>query len=74
MGPDTASMHPSSRPSWPATFGPQVLYKMSKVLGQRGLEKCAENCDVVRAEVEAFKTFVPLVQVSGLGWRVLRKP
>jgi dynein heavy chain len=42
----------------------QVLYKTGKVLAQRGLEKNAENCELIRTEVEAFKTFVPLVQVS----------
>ncbi len=43
---------------------PQVLYKVGKVMAQRGLEKMAENCESVRQEVEAFKVFVPLVQVS----------
>ncbi|KXZ54227.1 hypothetical protein GPECTOR_5g319 [Gonium pectorale] len=41
----------------------KVLYKTGKVFQQRGgHEKCAENCDIIRAEVEAFKKFVPLVQ------------
>ena len=40
----------------------KVLYKTSKVFANRGLEQCAENCEVMRAEVEAFKKFVPLVQ------------
>jgi hypothetical protein len=43
----------------------KVLYKTGKVLTQRGMEKNAENCELIRTEVEAFKTFVPLVQVSG---------
>lgn len=43
----------------------KVLYKTSKILNQRGLEKNAENCDVIRNEVEDFKKFVPLVQVRG---------
>ncbi len=44
----------------------QVLYKTAKVFAQRGgLEKCAENCEVIREEVEGFKKFVPLVQVGG---------
>lgn len=42
----------------------QTLYKAGKVLAQRGLEKCAENCEVIRSEVEGFKKFVPLVQVG----------
>ena len=41
----------------------KTLYKTAKVFGQRGQEKCAENCEVVRAEVEDFKQYVPLVQV-----------
>jgi hypothetical protein len=47
----------------------QVLYKTAKVFNQRGqgFEKCAENCEAVRQEVEAFKKFVPLVQVGALG-------
>ncbi|GLI62391.1 hypothetical protein VaNZ11_005010 [Volvox africanus] len=40
----------------------KVLYKTGKVFGQRGMEKYADNCEVVRAEVEGFKKFVPLVQ------------
>jgi dynein heavy chain len=40
-----------------------VLYKTAKVFTTRGMDKCAENCEVIRGEVEAFKTFVPLVQV-----------
>ncbi|GLC56009.1 hypothetical protein PLESTB_001054700 [Pleodorina starrii] len=40
----------------------KVLYKTGKVFGQRGMEKYADNCEAVRAEVEGFKKFVPLVQ------------
>ncbi|EFJ44217.1 dynein heavy chain 2, partial [Volvox carteri f. nagariensis] len=40
----------------------KVLYKTGKVYAQRGMDKYAENCETVRAEVEAFKKFVPLVQ------------
>ena len=42
----------------------QTLYKTGKAFNQRSLEKMAENCETVRAEVEAFKKFVPLVQAS----------
>lgn len=44
-----------------------MLYKTAKVFGQRGqgYERCAENCEAMRHEVEAFKKFVPLVQVGG---------
>jgi dynein heavy chain len=41
-----------------------VLYKTGKIFAQRGLDKCAENCENIRREVESFKVFVPLVQVS----------
>ena len=34
------------------------------------MDKCAENCEAIRQEVEAFKTFVPLVQVWGQVWGV----
>ncbi len=44
----------------------QVLFKTGKVLAQRGATALAANCDAVRAEVEAFRKFVPLVQVSHL--------
>ncbi|GMH32802.1 hypothetical protein BSKO_00636 [Bryopsis sp. KO-2023] len=40
----------------------KIMYKTSKVFAQRGLEKYAENADIVRKEVEEFKKFVPLVQ------------
>lgn len=40
----------------------KTLYKTAKVFQNRELPKNAENCEVVRAEVEAFKKFVPLVQ------------
>lgn len=41
-----------------------MLYKTAKVFQQRGgLERCADNCDLIRQEVEGFKKFVPLVQV-----------
>ena len=43
----------------------QVLYKTGKVFSGRGLDKCADNCELIRAEVDAFKKFVPLVQVRG---------
>ena len=36
-----------------------------QVFSTRGMDKCAENCEAIRQEVEAFKTFVPLVQVWG---------
>lgn len=41
----------------------QVLYKTGKAFATRGLDKCAENCELLRGEVEEFKKFVPLVQV-----------
>lgn len=48
----------------------KVLFKTAKVFGQRGgLDKCAENCELIREEVEAFKKFVPLVQVRAGGRR-----
>ncbi|KAG2439747.1 hypothetical protein HYH02_010624 [Chlamydomonas schloesseri] len=41
----------------------KVLHKTARVFGQRGgLDKCAENCELIREEVEGFKKFVPLVQ------------
>ncbi|KAG2485619.1 hypothetical protein HYH03_015682 [Edaphochlamys debaryana] len=41
----------------------KVLYKTGKVFQQRGgLDKCSENCEKIREEVEGFKKFVPLVQ------------
>ena len=43
----------------------QVLYKTGKAFATRGLDKCAENCELLRGEVEEFKKFVPLVQVRG---------
>ena len=43
----------------------QVLYKTGKAFVTRGLDKCAENCELLRGEVEQFKKFVPLVQVRG---------
>lgn len=41
----------------------KVLYKQGKTFAMRALDKCAENCETVRTEVEEFKKFVPLVQV-----------
>ncbi|KAG1679690.1 hypothetical protein FOA52_006209 [Chlamydomonas sp. UWO 241] len=40
----------------------KVLYKQGKVFSTRGLDKCSENCEAIRTEVEDFKKFVPLVQ------------
>ncbi|GAX80571.1 hypothetical protein CEUSTIGMA_g8008.t1 [Chlamydomonas eustigma] len=58
--------------SWEKLNGEQVerevnsafktLYKAAKVFASRGMDKIAENCESIRTEVEAFKTFVPLVQ------------
>lgn len=42
----------------------KTLYKTSKVFAQRNLSKYSENADTVRQEVEDFKKFIPLVQVS----------
>ena len=45
----------------------KVLMKTSKVLANRQLPACAENCTAIKDEVAAFKPFVPLV-------RALRNP
>lgn len=42
----------------------KVLYKTSKAFAQKELIKYSENADEVRKEVETFKKYVPLVQVS----------
>jgi dynein heavy chain, axonemal len=56
---------------------PQVMYKASKAFTQRGLDAVAANADAVRADVEAFKAYVPLVQalrqpgMRGRHWEAL---
>jgi hypothetical protein len=58
---------PLLRPSLPSPRPPtQVMYKAGKLFTSRQMEACAANCESIRAEVDAFKKFVPLVQVRGV--------
>lgn len=41
----------------------KVMNKMARVLQQKELPACAANCTLVKASVEEFKPYVPLVQV-----------
>ena len=38
----------------------KVMFKMGKSFNQRQLPDCAKNCDAIRAEIEAFRVYVPL--------------
>lgn len=39
----------------------KTTLKMGKVFGQRGLAACAQNCESLKADVEAFRGNVPLL-------------
>ena len=39
----------------------KVLYKTSKLFTQQSLEKCSENCETVRSQIEDFMKYVPII-------------
>lgn len=41
----------------------KVMTKTGRVLQQRELTACADNCAAVKKDIEAFKPYIPLVQV-----------
>ena len=43
----------------------KAVFKAGRAFAQRGAAQLAANCDAVRADIEAFKGVVPLVQVGG---------
>lgn len=43
----------------------QALHKSGRTLSQRGAAKLAEAAEVIKTEVDAFRPYIPVVQVGG---------